>query len=91
MRPRRSLHSSLRIALASFVALALLPSSYVSIIVSALAQGQSQGHSRGNGPPPRPGKPEGAFPNVEEIQSESLIEREPPPPLFDCSFTKKFW
>src|SRR6476620_7636748 len=78
---RVALHSSLRIALVVFVGLALTPTPCVSMLVSALAQGQGQGHSQRNGPPPRPGKPEGTFPNLEDVQSESLIEREPPAPI----------
>ena len=73
--------SLLRIALVLFVGLALLPVPCLSMLVSALAQGQSPGRGQGNGPPPRPGKPEGTFPSVDDIQSESLIEREPPPPI----------
>src|SRR6185369_11944014 len=82
MRPHRPLHPSLRVAFVFFVGIALLPVPCVSMLVSALAQGQSQGHSQRNGPPPRPGKPEGAFPNIEDIQGESLIEREPPAPIY---------
>ncbi len=78
---RVALHSSLRIALVLFVGLALLPVPCVPILVSAIGQGQSQDHSHRNGSPPRPGKPEGAFPNVEDMQNESLIEREPPAPI----------
>src|ERR1041384_169789 len=72
--------ASLRIALVLFVVIALLPAPCVSILVSAMGQGQSQGHSQRN-PPPRPGKPEGEFPNIDDVQRESLIEREPPPPI----------
>jgi len=64
MRPRRSLPSSLRIAIVLLVGLALLPSPFVSMLVSALAQGQSQGHSQRNGPPPRPGTPEATLPSI---------------------------
>ena len=73
---RVALHSSLRIALVLFVGLALLPVPCLSILVSAMGQGQSQ-----RSVPPRPGKPEGTFPNVEDMQNESGIEREPPAPI----------
>jgi len=63
-----------------FVGIALLPVPWVSIVSSALGQAQTQGRSHRD-PPPRPGKPEGRFPNVEDVQSESLIEREPPAPI----------
>jgi hypothetical protein len=78
---RVALHSLLRFALVLFIGVALLPVPCVSIIVNALAQGQSQDHRQTNGPPPRPGKPEGTFPNLEDVQNESLIEREPPAPI----------
>ena len=78
---RVALRSSLRIALVLFIGLALLQVPFISILVSAMGQGQSDGHSRRNGPPPRPGKPEGTFPNLEDVQNESLIEREPPAPI----------
>jgi hypothetical protein len=53
MCSRRTLYSSLRIVFVLFVGVALLPVPCVSMLVSALAQGQSQGHRQGN-PPPRP-------------------------------------
>ena len=56
MRPRRALHSSLRIALVLLVGLALLPVPCVSMLVSAMGQGQSHNHRPPN-VPPRPGKP----------------------------------
>src|SRR5262245_45126580 len=70
---------SLRIAIVLLIGIALLLVPCVSILVSAMGQGQSQGHRRD--PPPRPGKPEGTFPNLEDMQSESGIEREPPAPI----------
>jgi hypothetical protein len=56
---RVALHSSLRLGFVVFIGIALLPVPCLSILVSALAQGQSQGHSQRTGSPPRPGKPEG--------------------------------
>ena len=73
---RVALHSSLRVALVLFVGLALLPVPCISILVSAMGQGQSQDHRSA---PPRPGKPEGALPDLEDVQNESHVEREPPP------------
>ncbi len=74
---RVALRASLRIAFVLFVVIALLPVPCVSILVSAVGQGQSQRH-----PPPRPGKPEGEFPTIDDMQSESRIEREPPAPIY---------
>jgi YD repeat-containing protein len=41
-----------------------------------IAQGQAKDGSR-----PRPGKPEGTLPNLEEVKRESQLEREPPAPI----------
>jgi hypothetical protein len=51
----------------------LLPQ--ISFVVSEAAQDQ-----RG-APPPRRGKPEGTFPNLDTVRNESRIEREPPAPI----------
>lgn len=87
MRPRRTLHSSLRLGLVLLLGVALLPLPPVSMLVSVMGQGQD--HSQRNGPPPRPGKPEGGFPNVEDIQNESRIEREAPAPIYSTVRSKK--
>ena len=42
--------------------------------VSDAAQGRSSAR-------PRPGKPEGVFPDLEDVKKESGIEREAPPPI----------
>src|SRR5215212_1873774 len=73
---RLSLHSSLRIAIALLIGVALLPVPWVSMLVSVMSQGHNQRSA-----PPRQGKPEGTFPNLEDVQNESLIEREPPAPI----------
>src|SRR3954454_22993642 len=78
MCARRTLHSSLRILLLLLVGVALLPVPCVSILVSAMGQGQSQSHKDS---PPRPGKPEGTFPTIEDMRNESSIEREAPLPI----------
>ncbi|HSL55116.1 MAG TPA: DUF4214 domain-containing protein, partial [Pyrinomonadaceae bacterium] len=77
---RVALRSLLRIALVLFIAAALLPVPCLSIIVSALGQGQNQGRGPRTAPP-RPGKPEGTFPDLDEVKNESSIEREPPAPV----------
>ena len=80
MCARVALRSSLRIGFVLFIGIALLPAPYVSILVSAVGQGQSQDRGQRTAPP-RPGKPEGAFPNLDDVKNESLIEREPPAPI----------
>src|SRR5215212_8783526 len=73
---RLSLHSSLRIAIALLIGVALLPVPWVSMLVSVMSQGHNQRSA-----PPRPGKPEGTFPDLGEVQSESQLEHEPPAPI----------
>ena len=79
MSRRVALRSSLRITLVLLIGVALLPAPFVSMLVSAMGQGQ--GRRPQTGPPPRPGKPEGAFPNLDDVKNQSSIEREPPPPI----------
>lgn len=75
---RVALQSSLRITLVLFIGVALLPAPCVSMLVSAMGQGQ--GH-RPQTVPPRPGKPEGALPDLDDLKNESSIKREPPAPI----------
>lgn len=42
---------------------------------------QAQNHSSKREGKPKPGKPEGAFPDLEEVQRESNVEREPASPI----------
>src|SRR5690349_11111533 len=67
---------SLRIALVLLLLFALLPVPCVSILVEAM--GQSRGPRTA---PPRPGKPEGVLPDLDDVKIESSIEREPPAPV----------
>jgi len=64
-----------RIFLSLLLCTALLPMPQVSFVVSEAAQDQR------SGPPPRRGKPEGTFPNLDAVRNESRIEREPPAPI----------
>jgi len=73
---RVALRSSLRITLVLLIGVALLPAPFVSMLVSAMGQGRGAQTA-----PPRPGKPEGAFPDLDEVKHESSIEREPPAPI----------
>jgi YD repeat-containing protein len=75
---RVALRSSLRITLVLLIGVALLPAPFVSMFVSAMGQRQGRGPQTA---PPRPGKPEGAFPDLAEVKNESSIEREPPAPI----------
>ena len=71
--------SYLRIFLALVVCCSLLSfpgSSFLSEVAAAI-----QGPNQNRSPRPKPGRPEGALPNLEEAQSESLLEREAPPPI----------
>ena len=77
---RVALRSSLRITLVLFIGVALLPAPCVSLLVSAMGQGQGQGRGP-KMPPPRPGKPEGSLPDLDDVKNESSIEREPPAPI----------
>src|SRR5689334_4345845 len=65
----------LRVVLALTICLALLPVMDISLLVGSRAQGQSQ--SAGRAGQPRPGKPEGTLPDLDEIKNESHIQREP--------------
>jgi YD repeat-containing protein len=74
---RVALRSSLRITLVLLIGLALLPLPRVSMFVSAMGQGRGPQTA----PPPRPGKPEGELPDLDDLKHESSIEREPPAPI----------
>lgn len=65
MKPRAR-HSTFRISLSLLFCTALLLMPQVSFVVSEAA------------PPPRRGKPEGTFPNLDAVRTESRIEHEPP-------------
>ncbi len=72
--------SVIRITLALILCVALLAvQNAVLVIKSASAQGQS-GNSNREGRP-KPGKPEGSFPDLEAVQNESRSERQPAPPI----------
>src|SRR6185369_16581862 len=61
------------------IGLALVPVPFVSVLRSAMAQ--SRGKSGEHMPAPHPGKPEGILPDLDEVQQESGLEREPPAPI----------
>jgi hypothetical protein len=74
-----ALRSAFRITLVLLICAALLPVPYSSLLRSVMAQGQVRGATRT--PPPRPGKPEGTFPDLDTVKSESQLQREPLPPI----------
>jgi len=69
--------SALRIGIALTICAALLPLSSVASLVSEAAQGQSQDR-KGR---PRPGRPEGDLPDLDEIRHQPQIDHEAPPPI----------
>lgn len=71
-----SLRSPLSIALSLIILLALMPVPCVSLLRSVIAQRSAE-----RTPRPRPGKPEGTLPDLDEVQRESRLEREPPAPV----------
>jgi hypothetical protein len=66
------MRSPLSIALSLIIFIALMPVPCVSLLRSVIAQDQGKGAS---GPRPKPGKPEGTLPDLEEIRRESRLER----------------
>src|SRR5215216_2538356 len=71
-----SLCPPLSIALSLVIFVGLMPAPRVSLFRSLIAEQAAE-----RTPRPRPGKPEGTLPDLEEIQRESRLEREPPAPV----------
>ena len=68
---------ALRTAIALTICIALLPVPGISFLTSGDAQGQREERKA----KPKPGKPEGELPDLEDIKQESGVEREAPPPI----------
>ena len=68
---------TLRTAMALTICIALLPIPSFSLLISGAAQGQRD-ERKGK---PKPGKPEGVWPDLEEVKQQKQIEREAPPPI----------
>ena len=68
---------TLRIVIALTICIALLPIPNISLLISGTAQGQREERKV----KPRPGKPEGEFPDLEDAKHEALVEREAQPPI----------
>ena len=71
--------SKIRAVLLFVLIAALLPAPYISGLMKIAAQGQGRGPDRQG--QPKPGKPEGVFPDLEYVQEESNVQREPAPPI----------
>ena len=71
------------VALTISIALLSLPG--VSLLISGSAQGQHEERRA----KPKPGKPEGELPDLEDVKNESSIEREAPPPIPSTVRSKK--
>src|SRR5688572_28895061 len=78
MYPRTFRHFRLATGLSLTVCTSLLPAP-ISLSVQGAAQSQNQRADRTGHP--RPDKPEGTLPNLDEIKSESQIVREALPPI----------
>ena len=63
---------TLRTAIALTISTALLPAPGISFLISGAAQGQRE-ERKGK---PKPGKPEGVWPDLEKAKQQSPIERE---------------
>src|SRR5215210_5010929 len=72
-------NSTLRIAISLTICVALLPLASIEPLVSEAARDQSD-TDRQKGKP-KPGKPEGALPDLDDVKNESQLEREAPPPI----------
>ena len=68
---------TLRTAIALTICIALLPIPSVSLLITGAAQGQRE-ERKGK---PKPGKPEGVWPDLEEVKQQKQIEHEVPPPI----------
>src|SRR5688572_1149109 len=76
---------TLRTAIALTISIALLPAPGLSFLISGAAQGQRE-ERKGK---PKPGKPEGVWPDLEKAKQQSQIERGAPPPVPSTIRSKK--
>ena len=77
MYSHTSRRSALRIVLVFTICAALLPLANISLLV----QSKAQQHGSARSGTPRPGKPEGSFPDLADVQRASQIERKLPAPV----------
>ena len=76
MYSRIALPWTLRVPIALAICGFLLTSSNVSLLIS-----EAQNVGQGRQAKPKPGKPEGSLPDLEDVQNESYVEREPAAPI----------
>jgi YD repeat-containing protein len=76
-----------RIVIALTICTALLPTPQIWLL--AIEAAQSRREVPEQKAQPRPGKPEGLWPNLDDIRKESRVERQPPPPIASTIRSKK--
>lgn len=68
-----------RTAIALTICVALLPTHHIWLLATEAAQGRPEDSEQRA--KPKPGKPEGMLPNLEEMRKEKQLERQAPPPI----------
>ena len=68
-----------RIAIALTLCIALLPTHHIWLLATEAAQGHPEESEQKT--KPKPGKPEGMLPNLEDVRKEKQLERPSPPPI----------
>lgn len=68
-----------RIAIGLTLCIALLPTHHIWLLATEAAQGRPEESEQKA--KPKPGKPEGMFPNLEDVRKEKQFERQAPPPI----------
>lgn len=68
-----------RIAIALTLCIALLPTHHIWLLATEAAQGHPEDSEQKA--KPKPGKPEGLFPKLDDVRKEKQLKREAPPPV----------
>ena len=68
-----------RVAIGLTLCIALLPTHHIWLLATEAAQGRPEESEQKA--KPKPGKPEGMFPNLEDVRKEKQFERQAPPPI----------
>jgi hypothetical protein len=76
MYSRMALQATRRLVIALTICAAVIGSTNVSLFVSEAQNAGQNRHGK-----PRPGKPEGSLPDLNDVQNESHVEREPAAPI----------
>jgi len=87
MSRRYAPHLTRRIAVALTLCIALLPMPQIWLLASEAAQGRRAVPEEKA--KPKPGKPDGLFPNLDDVRKEKQLEREGPPPVPSTIRSKK--